>query len=230
MSVSSSGAQGNGPSGGAAISGNGRYVAFQSGTTNLVAGDTTSGENQDLFVHDRKTGKTTRVSVGIHGTEANDTSFQPAFSADGRFVAFTSAASNLIPNDTNNSNDVFVYDQTTRKLERVSIASGGGQGNGMSWQPAISADGRRVAFTSSASNLVPNDTNGNSDIFIFDRQTHQTRLVSVGKNGGAARGTSDRPAISADGRAVAFESLAKNLVAGDTNRWPDVFLRPLSAP
>jgi archaellum component FlaF (FlaF/FlaG flagellin family) len=117
-------------------------------------------------VHDRVTGQTTRVSVASDGTEGNHVSLLPSISADGRYVAFYSHASNLVPGDTNEVQDIFVHDRLTGQTSRVSVASGGTEGNGASEFPSISADGRYVAFYSAASNLVPGDTNGTWDIFV----------------------------------------------------------------
>ena len=138
----------------------------------------------DVFVFDRKTGTTERVSVASDGTEAKRTSATyPAISADGRYVAYASVASNLVPGDTNGVLDVFVFDRQTDTTERVSVASDGTEANGLSVRPAISADGRYVTYTSDASNLVPGDTNGAIDIFLFDRQTDTTERVSVASDG-----------------------------------------------
>ena len=157
-----------------------------------------------------------RVSVASSGVQGNGRSCCPSISADGRFVAFASEASNLVPGDTNGAWDVFVYDRQTGEITRVSVASDGAQGNGDSGGPAISADGRFVAFYSSASNLVPGDTNGVEDVFVHDRLTGQTTRVSVASDGAQGNDLSWQPSISADGRFVAFASRASNLVPGDT--------------
>ena len=203
-----------------AISADGRFVAFASSASNLVAGDTNGVP--DVFVRDRLAGVTRRVSVGASG-QANHFSADPAISADGRFVAFESGASNLVAGDTNGKSDVFVRDRLAGVTRRVSVGVGG-QANYTSNIPAISADGRFVAFDSGASNLVAGDTNGTDDVFVWDRLAGVTRRVSVGGSGQANNG-SYSPAVSADGRFVAFESFASNLVAGDTNGKADVFVR-----
>ena len=177
---------------------------------------------------DRQTNTTERVSVASDGTEGND-SFEPVISADGRFVTYDSYASNLVPGDTNNAIDVFVFDRQTNTIERVSVASDGTEPNIRQLSnPSISADGRFVAYTSDASNLVPGDTNGGSDIFVFDRQNNTTERVSVASDGTEATGNFDFgsivPEISADGRFVAYSSDATNLVPGDTNDGSDVFV------
>jgi Tol biopolymer transport system component len=223
VSVASDGTQANGVSSYAALSADGRYVAFNSFATNLVPGDTNN--NPDIFVHDRQTGTTTRVSVASDGTEGNGASSYPSISADGRYVAFNSLSWNLVPDDTNNQNDVFVHDRLTGATTRVSVASDGAQGNNQSWIfSSISADGRYVAFYSSASNLVPADTNGMDDVFVHDRQTGATTRVSVASDGTQGNNWSIWPAISADGRYVAFQSFASNLVPADTNAKYDVFV------
>jgi WD40 repeat protein len=219
VSVDSAGSQADKNSYLASISGDGRYVAFTSHATNLVTGDTNGVE--DVFVHDRQTGATTRVSVDSAGGQGNAYCFWNAISADGRFVAFDSFASNLVSDDTNVDYDVFVHDRQTGTTTRVSVDSAGAQGNGEF--PSISADGRLVAFHSTAS-LVPGDTNLENDVFVHDRQTGTTLRVSVDSAGGEGNGYSARPSISADGRFVAFDSLASNLVPGDTNGDDDVFV------
>ena len=162
-SIRSNGTQGNGNSENASISGDGRYVAFESYATRLVHNDT-NGE-RDIFVHDRKTGKTTRVSIRSNGTQGNNGSYDPSISGNGRYVAFESAATNLVQNDTNGMEDVFLHDRKTGKTTRVSKRSNGTQGNGESVYVSISGNGRYVAFESDASNLVKNDTNDDEDVF-----------------------------------------------------------------
>lgn len=225
VSVDSSGTQANNSSEFLALSADGQFVAFSSWATNLVAGDTNG--QADIFVYDRDTGQTTRVSVSSAGTQANEISTFPAISADGRYVAFEigSFNSNLIPGDTNDSSDILIHDRSTGQTTRVSVASNGTQGNGYSSQPTISADGRYVAFLSSATNLVAGDTNVKRDVFVHDRNTGQTTRASVSSNGVQANGDSAWATISADGRYVAFSSPANNLVADDTNgNKDDVFV------
>ncbi len=221
VSVSSTGTEGNGNGYDPAISADGRFVAFVENASNLIRADTNGVP--DIFVRDRHARTTRRVSVSSTGTEGNGNSFSPSISADGRFVAFSSAASNLIRADTNGRSDIFVRDRQTGTTRRVSVSSTGTEGNGNSSFPAISADGRFVAFSSAASNLIDADTNGRSDIFVRDRQTGTTRRVSVSSSGRQADGSSDDVVISSDGRLVAFVSLASNLVAGDTKGISDVF-------
>ena len=178
----------------------------------------------DIFVHDRTTHKTSRVSVASDGTQGNGASFRSVISADGRFVAFQSDADNLVPGDTNGATDIFVHDRTTHETFLVSVTSSGVQATGASEKPTLSADGRFVAFRSLADNLVKGDTNGWHDIFVHDRATHKTTRVSVASSGTQANYYSDYSAISADGRFVAFECFANNLVPGDISGW-DIFVR-----
>lgn len=210
VSISSTGAQGNGDSNRVDLSDDGRYVAFESGASNLVPGDT-NGRN-DIFVHDRQTGATERVSVSSTGAEANSFSTQPAISRDGQVVGFVSFASNLVPNDANRENDVFVHVRSTGVTERVSIGTDGQQGTGGSLEPSLSGNGRFVAFTSGVPRLVPGDTNGWADVFVRDRLNGTTERVSVSSGGVQGDLASRGPSISGDGRYVAFESDAFNLV------------------
>jgi cold shock CspA family protein len=209
------------------LSGDGRFVAFESVATNLVVGDTNGAS--DVFVHDRQTGATTRVSVATGAVQATGGSFLPAISNDGRFVAFHSSATNLVAGDTNGGTDVFVHDRQTGETTRVSVATGGGQSTGSGqppdFAPALSEDGRFVAFESKSNDLVAGDTNAKSDVFVHDRQTGTTTLVSV-PTGGSPQGNDDsvEPAISGNGRFVVFLSFATNLVPGGTSGDGDVFV------
>jgi Tol biopolymer transport system component len=223
VSVAPGGREPNSESLTKAISGSGRFIAFGSAASNLVPGDT--NRDFDVFIRDMAAGVTRRVSVGRGGREPNSGSLNPAISRHGRYVAFSSEASNLVAHDTNNAQDVFVRDTATRKVRRVSISTGGRQGNGFSGGASISASGRFVAFFSEASSLVRRDSNEVFDVFVHDRRTGGTRRVSVGPSGRQANDFSEFPAISADGRLVVYHSLASNLVARDTNEAFDVFVR-----
>jgi len=216
--------QSNGESLYPAVSYDGRYVAYYSEASNLVADDT--NEAGDIFLHDRERGTTTRVSLNSKGDQGNFESTFPTLSSDGRIVTFTSTASNLVEGDTNAKPDVFVRDLQTGLTTRVSITSSGKQASGVSYTyfPAIAADGNSVAFASNAGDLVASDANGTFDVFVHDRTTGQTTLVSVGAPGGQANGPSRHATIAGNGRYVAFQSLASNLVANDTNAMEDVFV------
>ena len=225
VSVASDGTEGDEGGGAAAVSADGRYVAFLSNSTNLVAGDTNGTD--DVFVHDRQTGVTERVSVASDGTQGNQGSFWPSISADGRYVAFASYATNLVAGDTNNAEDFFVHDCLTGITERVSVGSGGTQGDRRSGNfssTSVSADGRYVAFWSESTNLVPGDTNERPDVFVRDRVTGVTERVSVASDATQGDGYGGDAAISEDGRYVTFQSDSTNLVAEDTNGNPDIFL------
>ena len=208
VSVDGAGNQANDNAGDPVVSADGRYVAFSSLATNLVPGG--SNGNEQVFVHDRQTGTTEQISVNSAGNQANSDSFGPAISADGRYVAFVSDASNLVAGDTNNRFDTFVHDRQAATTERVSVDSAGNEGIGPSGDvggiPAISADGRFVAFTSNEQNLVPGDTNDRADVFVHDRQAGTTERVSVDSAGNQLDLLSVGPAISADGLVVAFIS------------------------
>jgi Tol biopolymer transport system component len=212
VSVDAAGAQANGASHRDEMSGDGRFVVFESGATNLVGG--TGG----LFLKDRQTGAVTRV--GVDGAYAS-------ISNDGRFISFNSSATNEVVGDTNGVSDIFVFDRQSSVVTRVSLDSSGAQSNANSKGTAISGDGRYVVFPSEATNLVSGDTNNVQDIFVYDRQTGQTRRVSVASNGAEANGSSDGVDISTDGRYVTFYSAATNLVAGDTNGKIDIFVYDL---
>jgi TolB protein len=304
VSVNSSGIPSDGISIDPAISADGKYVVFTSDATNLVPGDTNQcfyglldetsrpGDCPDIFVHNRETGLTERVSVSSVGEQADDQSFAPAISADGRYVTFVSRAGNLIPNDSNWSGlfihdrqtgiterilnapaakghysitpdarfiaytglshgrySINVYDRQTGVNELISVPRPGRSLDGDCINPVISADGRFVAYTSSATTLVAGDTNFRRDVFVHDRLTRVTERVSVSSAGAQANGDSTPGffsswvTISADGRRVAFSSSATNLAPGDTNtcavqfyysflspgQCPDIFVRDREA-
>jgi Tol biopolymer transport system component len=229
VSVSGSGTQGNFDSAASSISADGRYVVFDSNAFNLVTGDL--NDRRDVFLRDRQTGRTSIVSVSSRRRQGNADSSSGMISANGRYVAFVSSASNLVPRDTNHGADVFVRDLKTSNTFRVDVGPLNRQSNrgSDSGLPAISATGRFVAFVSNARNLVAHDTNGIPDVFVRDLRKARTTRVSVSSAGRQARDRtrngSTFPSISADGRYVAFGSAAANLVPRDTNRQADVFLR-----
>lgn len=225
VSVASDGRQGDDISGRFSppdVSGDGRVVAFDSQAKDLVPND--GNGVVDVFLHDRTTDLTQRVSVSSNEVEANDESDSPSLNANGTLVAFDSEASNLVPDDTNDADDVFVRDVLAGTTELVSVNNRENQGNASSFSPDISPTGRWVAFSSTASNLVRGDTNQTTDIFVRDRLEGSTERVSVASDGTEANGFSGAPSISDSGRYVAFNSFANNLVAGDDNGQVDVFL------
>jgi hypothetical protein len=225
--VDSSGTEADGDSYAPSLSADGSIVAFTSTATNLVVGDT--NQFADLFVHDRTTGVTERVSVDASGIEADGASGCASLTADGQGVTFASAATNLVVGDINARIDLFFHDRSSGVTECVSVAASGGAANGDSGdlyytRNSVSADGRFVAFWSKASNLVAGDGNGVSDVFVRDRMLGGTRRASVDSQGVAEDDDSGLVSISSDGQFVAFDSLATNLVAGDTNGFNDVFV------
>lgn len=226
VNVSASGAQSSFSGSNPSLSADGRYVCFTS-LSALVPEDT--NQFYDLFIRDRTAGTTTRVSLTNGGAQANGDAGTGVLSADGRYVAFDSQATNLVPGDTNGRFDVFVRDLSSGTTERVSMGTGGVQGNGDSVYPWISADGRYVTFVSLAANLSTGDGNGQWDVFIHDRQSGTTERVSVTSGGSSISGAELAPApASSDGRFVVFASTASNVVSGDTNGLADIFLRDRS--
>ncbi len=230
VSVDSSGIQGDKVSGFPAISADGKVVAFISIADNLAAGDVNGWF--DAFVRDLASGVTTCVSVDSSGVpgDLGAQPVQPSLSADGGLVAFSSLSDNLVASDTNGAEDVFVRDVAAGTTELDSVDSGGVEGAGYSGGAAITPDGGRIAFWSTATNLVPGDTNGCGDVFVHDRRNGATSRASVDsagvqENAGSLAQDGYAAAISADGRSVAFTSDATNLVAGDTNSSYDVFVR-----
>jgi Tol biopolymer transport system component len=227
VSLGANGVQANSYSQFCAVSADGRLIAFSSFASNLVAGD--KNGRVDVFLRDRSAVTTTRVSVGLDGQEPDGDSYVPVISADGRFVAFTSLADNLIPNDTNHQNDIFLYELATGTTSLVSVATDGGGANGDSQAPRISGDGGRVVFSSTASNLFPDDGNDFVDVFMFDAATGVVSRLSETPDGVAADGESQSPVIARDGTAVLFTSEADNLIGLEVTHVASVFLRDLTA-
>lgn len=224
VSLSSTGAQGNsGSLHRMAISGDARFVAFQSDATNLVANDT--NDSRDIFVRDRATATTSRISLSSAGVQANHMCYHPTISADGRFVAFESYADNLVAGDTNNGLDVFLHDRVTGETTRRSVSTTGAQANGISHSAALSADGRWLAFVSTATNLATVHPGGISNVFLHDRLSGATTIVSQAASGDVANDSSWNPSLSSDGRSIAFASFASNLLPSPTNGFSKIYVR-----
>ncbi len=229
-SVSSSGQQGNADSYRAALSGDGRYVAYVSESSNLVPGD--FNLVNDVFLYDTQTNTTEMISLSTAGTQGNGHSGMdpytigsyPAISYDGRYVAFFSEADNLVPGDTNGEADIFMRDRLSGTTTRISLATNGAQGNGMCLHPWMSYDGRYVVFSSDADNLIPNDTNNATDVFVRDMVTGVTECVTYNNLGVLADSYSLEPTISGDGRFVTYHSDAHNLVPGVVDGWWDIYV------
>lgn len=234
VDVSTAGDQSNGVTSRGPISASGRFVAFSSTATNLVPGDTNDAE--DVFLRDLRTQQTIRVSVTSTGEEGDGASYSPLLSADARLVAFRSVATNLDHGLYRQIENFYVHDRVTGQTVRVPLGPTGENPRRPTPAPipgdvsrcqrwcvnAISADGGVLAFTSTASKLVRGDRNGARDVFV--RVRGRTLRVSVGAQG-EADGSSEGSSISGDGRVVAFRSAANNLVKGDSNGIPDVFVR-----
>lgn len=230
ISVDAAGVQGNLRSYQHAITADGRFVVFSSGSTNWIEGADPNAYISNIFLRDRATGAFELISVDNSGVPGDGYSYYPSVSADGRFVAFRSSSKNFVPNPPSYyMSNIFVRDRTAGTTELVSVNSSGIRANGFSMSPDLSAGGRYVAFYSSATNLVPGgDANGSrNDIFVHDRETGETELVSVNSSGVQGNGVSSNPVISADGRFVVFHSQATNLVPGGDANGPyfDVFVR-----
>lgn len=225
VSVSSDGAEANGPSGEPAVSDN-RVVAFTSTASNLVLNDTNGAA--DVFVRDLLNGTTERVSIGPNGQEPNGASHSPAISADGRYIAFVSSGSNFgLPGGVSH---VWLRDRLANSTSLVSIGVVG-PGTGDSGEPSMSSDGSSIVFSSEAPNLVMFDTNESSDVFVRHvvGDVWMTEIASVNSLGVQGNGASNEPAVSPDGNWIAYTSAATNLTAGDTNQAKDIFVRDMSA-
>jgi Tol biopolymer transport system component len=221
VSVSSAGAQGDGLSIGPDVSGDGRWVAFESDAT-LVDGD--GNGQRDVFVRDLATGSTELVSVTAGGVQGNLSSQTPALSQDGRYVVFMSQATNFDSGDTNGVRDIYRCDRQTGALLRVSVGSNGESANWGCFNPSVSADGDVIVFHSGSTSLVPGDANGGwYDVFVRDLSSGQTKILSLSTNGQQGDGSSEYARISPDGRWVVFHSGAV-LDAADTHSGYDVYL------
>jgi hypothetical protein len=225
VSVDSSGNGSDGHCFDAAISGDGRYVVFSDDGTNLVTGD--HNFTTDVFLRDRSTGTTTRVSVSSNGSEANNASLEAAISRDGSFVVFESFATNLVGKDPYSYLDIFMRDVAAGTTSQISLRHDGGRPAGDSWTPTISDSGDRVAFISTASDLVAGDHSG-WDVFVRDVPAATNLRASLSSTGDEPNQNILEACISGDGAFVAFVTGASNLVEGDVNGWEDVFVRSFS--
>ncbi|MFG1339985.1 VCBS domain-containing protein [Xanthobacter autotrophicus] len=228
VSTDSNGVQGNGYSGNPVFSPDGTKVAFVSLATNLIAGDDNS-YSYDIFVKDLTTGTTTIISTDSTGLQGYVANQDFVFSPDGTKVAFVSSAKILVAGDTNNTADIFVQDLTTGVITRVSTDATGVQGDSASLRPVFSPDGTKVAFVSSASNLIPGEFNNSANIYVKDLSTGTVTRVSADAAGTRAYGSSWDPVFSPDGSKVAFLSSDSNLVPGDTNGADDIFVKDLTS-
>ncbi len=226
VSTSVSGAQGDSNSGRPTLSADGTKLLFSSDSGNLVAGDTNGAS--DIFIKDLVSGAIVRVSTNGSGVQGNGDSADAVFSPDGTKIAFHSSADNLVAGDTNGVSDIFVKDLTTGAVTRVSTNASGVQGNNVSQNAVFSSDGTKVAFQSSASNLVAGDTNAVLDIFVKDMASGAVTRVSTSTAGAQGNSYSSDAVFSPDGTKLAFTSNAGNLVAGDTNDAPDIFVKDLA--
>lgn len=231
ISLSTKGGDANGSSDSVRISGDGDHVVYVSIASNLVATDING--LPDIFLYSKLTGLTTRISIsipGVDGQPANANSYSPSVSDDGTYVAFASDASNLVAIDKNKGRDIFVRNTITGITKRISMGFDGTEANGNSDFTSISGDGRYVVYCSYATNIVADDTNGTvQDIFVYDMLSETTIRVNLANDSSEADAHSYRPDISSDGNVVSFYSDASNLVDGDTNGKPDVFVRDIAS-
>ncbi|PKP13915.1 MAG: hypothetical protein CVU08_02835 [Bacteroidetes bacterium HGW-Bacteroidetes-3] len=228
ISSSPNGEEGNGDCYSPAISGDGKSVAFESYSNNLVQSDKNSF--RDIFIWHSGTNKIETVSIGTGGAEANAESYEPSVSGDGNFIAFTSMASNISTTDKGTSNNnVFLRDLKLGSTMMISIDPIAKKGGGGS-KPSISYDGTRIAFYSHTATLVTDDNNGFWDIFLWEKNISKFKRVSLtadGKERNQGTESANRivaPAISGDGRYIAFTTTATNMVAGNINGYQDVYV------
>jgi len=219
---------------GLSLSGDGTVIAFASDADDLIPGDLNG--RSDVFLFDTAHDRLQRISRSP--LETAGPSLQPALSADGQWLAFTSFSRELQtadplthrqpPADTSPWSDIFLWDRLERSMVRISSTASGAEPSGSSSQPALSGDGRLVVYVSSADDIVAGDDNGRSDVLLYDRQSQSTRLISASSDGTAGDGHSHHPVISGDGCMVAYVSAAENLVDDDHNATADIFVHDLT--
>lgn len=237
VSAGPDGARADGVSSHPAISQDGRVIVFSSAATNLVRGRDANGAGEDIYLFDARDRSLSRISVDSGGVQpAAGASVTPVTSGDGRYVTFASTAdldrTGTPAAGTRPLPGIFLRDRARKLTTRVSTAAGGRMPDGSSWAPAISADGRYVAFVSAATNITAADRNRSADVFLADLYSGSVELVSRNaRNGAAANGPSGNPVLSGDGRFVAFQSEASDMlcarctaVTEDVNLLWDVFL------
>ncbi len=211
------------------ISSDGRYVTFQSDATNLVVGDDNSFT--DVFVRDRTAGTTERVSVSSAGAQSDEFSGLPTISGDGDKVVFYSLSSNFVDDEANAKYDIFLYDRSSDEVTRINLSSDGQEADDNSYNPRITSDGRFIAYSSDATNLIDGDTNGGGDLFLYDTYAGTTRRINEPADGtepDTQPGDQTPSTLSENGQYVVYRSGATNLVAGDTNNERDVFVAELT--
>jgi WD40 repeat protein len=233
------------------MSDNGRYLVFDSDGKRVISGQTEADDSRDVYLYDRTTGSIERISAGLNGAPASiptnncegSTGYRcgsqrATISADGRFVAFWSNATNLVANDTNGRFDAFLYDRQNHTMSVASKGFNGAASNGDSRRPVVSRDGSAVVFESDASNLVApctllscpggGDKNDADDVFLYDVASGNVSVVSAASGGGTGNGDSNRPSLSGNGRRILFQSQATNLGPNDSNGTWDVYMRDLA--
>jgi hypothetical protein len=216
----------NGPTLDASLGGNGRFLAFASFAHNLVRA-TRLGHQENVFLRDRRKGRTVLVSATPDGAEGNGSSFGPLVTDDGATVAFSSLATDLVPGGTSGQGSVFLRHVRTDTTERVRFTTGDAEPDSGVFLADMTPDGRFLLVRSDATNLVPGDTNGETDFFLYDRVSQSLTRVNVGSDGAQANSVTDSAKLSADGGTVVFSSLASTLVPNDTNDHYDIFARTL---
>ena len=220
VSVLSDGSEANRASNFPSLNADGSITVFESTATNLVAEDTNG--KSDIFLHNRNTAETIRVSVNNAGVEANDACYDPAVSGNGNFVVYESYATNLVEGIKERSPRIYLYDVANKKTELVSVSASGAPADGCV-DASISGDGRFVVF-SSRSPLIEEDFNNEEDIYLRDRQNGVTRHISIADHWDMPNGQCRRPQISENGQYIVFDSLASNLISSDLNGCGDIFL------